>query len=215
MPPWYLPLLAQGIETTLSKLSKTRLGTIHNLPERERERARARMRRSVRSTHSSAVFSPELSPSTSQGPENSAFIWKSCGSRTRFTQERGFQSHLLLPSVLWRSQGLCGSLGVCATPACPSPSSTSIPIPFQMGDYSQALLLSHSFLLAFHPSSHSVGLQTPSETPAHPWQREKHPEPLSSLVFWVWIACVTCMRLWKCSTCHETFDGWASAWRFT
>lgn len=37
MPPWYLPLLAQGIETTLSKLSKTRLGTIHNLPERERE----------------------------------------------------------------------------------------------------------------------------------------------------------------------------------
>lgn len=40
MPPWYLPLLAQGIETTLSKQSKTRLGTIHNLPERERERER-------------------------------------------------------------------------------------------------------------------------------------------------------------------------------
>lgn len=75
----------------------------------------------MRSTLLSASLLTATQPLNISGTRGFSFhvkILRSPCSRARFTQERGFQSSLLPPSLQWRSQGLCCSLGVCLYTAC-------------------------------------------------------------------------------------------------
>lgn len=175
MPPWYLPAPflggnAQGVEITLGKLSKTRLGTIN---KRDREQRQGGLWDPLTLQ---PLFSPQLSPSISWGPGGLAFTWKSWGLPTVAEQDLHRKGDSSPPSF---SQAFNGEVKVSTHPAIEWGSKPPLRV-----------------LLTLDSGKSTLSLFLP-------------------LHFGSSLCVLHAMRFWKCSTCHETFGGCASAQRLT